>query len=136
QSREHRKTKTASGGWRRFRELRSILARHGARGWSPGAVIYWLETLKRESPSLFGPSTPTEARAHQRALLPQLMRPLHHLVAMLIHRQVLKAKGTWSEGWMGSAAHHAFAWNGEAGWVRMTVEVVRQPRLFPFTLEV
>ena len=54
QSRDYRQTKTASGGWRRFRELRSILARHGARGWLPGALIYGLETLKREFPFFFG----------------------------------------------------------------------------------
>jgi hypothetical protein len=136
QSREYRRTKTASGGWRRFRELRSILARHGAPGWSPGAVIYGLETLKREFPSFFGPSTPAEAQVHRRSLLPRLMRPLHHLIALLIRRRVLKAKGTWSDGWIGPAAHHAFPWNGEAGSVRMTVEVVRRPRPFPFSLKV
>jgi Glycosyl transferase family 2 len=116
QSREYGQTKTARGGWRRFRELRSILARHGARGWSPGALIYWLETLKRQFPSLLGPSTHADARAQKRSLLARLMKPIHWLVAMVINRQVLRAKGIGSDGWMGSAAHHAFAWNGEAGW--------------------
>jgi Glycosyl transferase family 2 len=127
QSREYSQTKTASGGWRRFRELRSILERHGAGRWSPGALIYGLETLKRQFP---------EARAKPRSLLAQLMGPLHRLITLFIHRQARRAKGLSSDGWMGSAAHHAFAWSGEAGCVHVTVELVRRPRLLAFSLEV
>jgi glycosyltransferase involved in cell wall biosynthesis len=136
QSREYGQTKTARGGWSRFRELHSILARHGAGGWSPGVLIYWLETLKRQFPSLLGPSTHAEAQAQKRSLLPLLMKPLHRLVTLLIYRRARGAKGMWSDGWMGSAAHHAFAWSGEAGCVRVTVEVPGQPSHFPFSLEV
>jgi hypothetical protein len=127
QSREYGETKTASGGWRRFRELRSILERHGARGWSPGARIYGLETLARQLP---------EARVKPRSWRAQLARPVRRLVAILINRQVHRAKGISPDGWMRSLARHAFAWNGEAGCVRITAEVVRPPRLFAFSLQV
>ena len=99
QTREYRETKTASGGFRRWRELRVIMKRHGASGWSPGAIAYGLDTLRRKWPAVFGPSTVPEQRDQEGHRLPRLFRPLHRLVHRWIVTQTGYAQGVFVDGW-------------------------------------
>ena len=45
-SREYARTKTASGGWKRIRELGKVPRRHTGRFWTPGVLSYALDTLR------------------------------------------------------------------------------------------
>ena len=49
-SREYGATKTATGGWRRVRELGRLARRHTERFWTPGVRMYALDTLGRRFP--------------------------------------------------------------------------------------
>ena len=46
-SREYGSTKTASGGWRRFREIVRLMRRHGAPWNAPGILLYGSDTLRK-----------------------------------------------------------------------------------------
>jgi len=136
QTREYATTKTATGGWRRLRELRKIMARHGATGWPPGARAYGLDTLRLRFPTLFGPSSLGDARAQEGRWLPRFFRPLHRSMAGLISRQNGFPQGIWPDGWMAREGHRAVPWTGEDGMVRVTAELPPEPELLPFTLDV
>ena len=45
-SREYSRTKTASGGWKRIRELGTVPRRYTGRFWTPGVLSYALDTLR------------------------------------------------------------------------------------------
>lgn len=136
QTREYATTKTATGGWRRLQELRSIMACHGATGWPPGARAYGLDTLRLRFPTLFGPSSLGDARAQEGRWLPRLCRPLHRSMARLISRQNGFPQGIWPDSWMAREGHRAVPWRGEAGVVRVQAELPPEPELLPFTLDV
>jgi hypothetical protein len=136
QSREYRATKTATGGWRRLRELRSIMARHGATGWPPGAVAYGLDTLRHRLPAVFGPSSKADVADQRGRLAPRLCRPMHRLVGFLIDAQLARLRTVWPDGWMGPVAHQALPWNGDPGCLRVVAEIPEDPRLLPSWLEV
>lgn len=46
-AREHAETKTATGGWRRVRELGRLMRRHSGRFWTPGVRLYACDTAHR-----------------------------------------------------------------------------------------
>jgi len=136
QSREYASTKTSTGGWRRLRELRSIMTRHGGRRWPPGARTYGLDTLRGRFPTLFGPSSLADSAALRTRALPRLFRPLHRAMNVLIGWQTASYPGVWSDGWMGPRAYRAIGWSGKAGRLSVAVDVPPQTSLLPFRLEV
>ena len=44
-ARVHPATKTATGGWRRIRELKRLARKHTGTGWTPGTRLYMLDTV-------------------------------------------------------------------------------------------
>lgn len=136
QTREYAATKTASGGWRRLAELRRLMARHGAKGWPPGAIAYGLDTLRRRWPLVFGASTLGDVEALARRPLARWFRPLHHLLVRIIDQQISHAQGVWADGWAGPLAHQAVPWNGQAGRVVVRGDVPADPALLPLRLSI
>ncbi len=83
-SREWGATKTATGGWRRIRELSSVIRRHTGRAWSPGVRLYALDTL----------------RLQVRAALPALAGTVDSAVAFA-SRRILEGYPVHADGWLG-----------------------------------
>ena len=122
--REHRDAKTAHGGFRRLRELRDILARHGAAGWPPAAVAYGLDTFRRRWPAVFGPGSRAQAAALRGRVWPRLMAPLHRSMARVIDGRIAHGQGIDPQGWLVSRrARAAVRWRGQAGVVVVRGEV-------------
>jgi len=136
QTREYAETKTASGGFRRWRELRTIMKRHGASGWSPGAIAYGLDTLRRKWPAVFGPSTVPEQRDQEGRVLPRLFRPLHGLVHRWIVAQTGYTQGFFVDGWASNRAFVAVPWDGRRSTLRIDGEVPAPESHFPLEIEV
>ena len=86
-SREHGDTKTATGGWRRIRELRRLVKRHTGTTWSPGVQLYALDTLRRQL----------------RSAIPPLSRPVDSTVAFA-SRRIIDGAGVHADGWLGPEA--------------------------------
>jgi hypothetical protein len=136
QTREYAGTKTASGGGRRWRELRTIMMRHGASKWSPGAIAYGLDTLRRKWPVILGPSTVPELKSQDGRVLPQLFRPLHKLVHRWIVTQTGYAQGVFVDGWASGRAFVALPWDGRQSILRIDGEVPAPESHFPLDIEV
>jgi len=136
QTREYAGTKTASGGFRRWRELRTIMMRHGASKWSPGAIAYGLDTLRRKWPVIFGPSTVPELEGQEGRLWPQLFKPLHKLVHRRIVTQTGYAQGVYDDGWASDRAFVAVPWDGRQSTLGIDGEVPAPESHFPFEIEV
>jgi hypothetical protein len=116
QTREHAATKTARGGFERFRELQSVLKRHEASPYvSPAAIAYGLDTLRRRWPVLFGPASAADVEEQKGRTWPRVFGPVHALLARAIDRQMNEAQGVYADGWVGACAHLALSWQGEAG---------------------
>jgi len=86
ESREHAATKTACGGYRRFRELRSIPRRFGGPRWSPAAVVYGLDALRRRWPVVLGAGCRADERALRRRWLFRAFMPVHFAVSRCIRK--------------------------------------------------
>ena len=74
-SREYPATKTATGGFPRAEELRSIAERHSGLPVTPGALCYYLQTLEqalRQMPDTY----PAEVRLEVQAVLQGVARLL------------------------------------------------------------
>lgn len=123
ETREYGETKTSTGGFRRFGELRRIMSRHGARPFAPAAVGYGLDTLRRVWPVVFGPSTRAEAerlRAHPGA---RIFRRLHTRMARLIEWRMHHGQGVYADRSLARRSFLALPWDGRAGRVTVTLEV-------------
>lgn len=86
-SREYGDTKTATGGWRRIRELGGLARRHAGRTWTPGVRLYALDTLRRQV----------------RAAAPPLAGAVDAAVA-LASRRIIDGAQVHADGWLGPAA--------------------------------
>ncbi len=86
-SREWRDTKTATGGWRRIRELNALVERHAGRSWTPGVRLYALDTL----------------RLQLRSALPALTRAVDSAVAFA-SRRIIEGVPVHADGWLGPRA--------------------------------
>ncbi len=86
-SREWQDTKTATGGWKRIRELRRVVRRHTGRSWSPGLKLYALDTL----------------RLQLRSALPFLARAVDSAVAFT-SRRIIRGTPVHADGWLGPRA--------------------------------
>ncbi len=86
-SREWQDTKTATGGWKRIRELRRVVRRHTGRSWSPGIKLYALDTL----------------RLQLRSALPFLARAVDSAVAFA-SRRIIRGTPVHADGWLGPRA--------------------------------
>ncbi len=86
-SREWQDTKTATGGWQRIRELRSLVKKHTGRSWTPGVKLYALDTL----------------RLRLRSALPALARAVDSAVAFA-SRRIIESTPVHADGWLGPRA--------------------------------
>ncbi len=136
QTREYQSAKTSSGGFRRLRELRKILARYGAGPWSPAAVTYGLDTLRRKWPAVFGPSSAGDIEAQKERWLPRLFVPLHRLTTRQIERKLRRAQGISIDRWVTRKSFLALPWSGEEARLRISGEVPAPDHHFPLTIEV
>lgn len=86
-SREWQDTKTATGGWKRIRELRRVVRRHTGCAWTPGLKLYALDTLRRQL----------------RSSLPALARAVDSAVAFT-SRRIIRGTPVHADGWLGPRA--------------------------------
>lgn len=86
-SREYGDTKTASGGWRRIRELGRVARRHAGRTWTPGVRLYALDNLRRQL----------------RSALPPLANVVDATVAFA-SRRIIEGVDVHADGWLGPEA--------------------------------
>ncbi len=123
QTREYAETKTSTGGWQRLRELKKIMARHGAPGWSPGTIAYGLDTLRKQCPILFGPSSAADVERYRKHPLARLFGPFHWIVIRMIDKQISHAQGVYPGGLLGRLAYLAVARGPESTCVTLRGEL-------------
>ncbi len=118
-NRIHGTTKTATGGFRRLRELYRVLRRHGVRGPSPAAVAHTITTVVRSI-------RPTEGPVATDALVASVPRPVRGLVRPVIdgaerrlRRWLQNAQGVWKDRLVGSAGHVWLPNDGNAACLRV-----------------
>ena len=121
QAREHGQTKTSTGGFRRLRELWTILAAHGVSPWSAAAVGFSYDTLRRWLTVVLGSPK----------ALTTLLAPLARIGARLRSGQ-----GVFRDGWIAPRAFCALPWDGSPARLKIRAELPPDPRLLPFELEV
>jgi glycosyltransferase involved in cell wall biosynthesis len=122
--REYEVTKTASGGPRRFRELASIMRRHGELRFPPGYFVYGLDT--------YYPRWNARIARTFRGPFRRLGARLEHLVTRIAHFVVYRAsrhgQGRFSDGWAAKSMRFWLPNTGERH-VRMDVELPGWPKL-------
>ena len=104
-SRVYLDTKTASGGFRRLRELLGILRRHGAPRLSPAAAAHTVSTCVRALRPSVAPMT---ARDVSRVAPPGarwLVRPIVGHGERWLRRWLQNAQGVWSDSLVGRTGH-------------------------------
>jgi glycosyltransferase involved in cell wall biosynthesis len=122
--REYATTKTASGGARRWRELVSVMRRHGDLHYPPGMFVYGLDTFYPRVTALItrifrGPAYGFGIR---------LNRLFTRGVFFLIYRAARYTQGIHADGWATRSAHLWFP-NRGAGRVILDIECPDWPRL-------
>lgn len=118
-SRLHDETKTATGGFRRLRELLRILQNHGVHGMSPAAVAHGLATLARAWRPSQDPVTADDlSRGVPRALRGAVRAPLS-FVERRLRRWLENAQGVWRDGLVGSVGRLWLPADGRAGTLRV-----------------
>lgn len=93
--REYGEAKTATGGAARFRELASIMRRHGSLRFPPGFIIYGLETYQR----IWNDGLSRIFRGALSRIGMKLQAIISRLCHKLIHRTVRECQGLYSDGW-------------------------------------
>lgn len=95
--RQYDETKTASGGFKRFRELVGIMRRHGRKRYPPAFFAYGADTcinvVRRRAPAFLLPAL---SRAGQ-ALLP--------LWAWIVQKTLVRHEGWYADDWATTKAH-------------------------------
>jgi glycosyltransferase involved in cell wall biosynthesis len=136
QTREYPAAKTATGGFKRWRELRSILNRYGAGRWPPAAVTYGLDTLRRKWPVVFGPSSAGDIEALKNRPVSWVFKPIHRLVTLWIDRVLRNAQGISIDRWTARRSRLAIPWSGQDAVLSVKGEVPAPPEHFPLEIEV
>ena len=111
--REYGDTKTASGGPRRFRELRQVLRRQTGAWWAPGCWFYGLDTYDK----IWSAAIRQAAVGPLRPLLNHVADRVFHLCRYQIDRTARDAQGWYAGGWAGRRLH----WMLPLGARRLTV---------------
>jgi len=93
--REHGEAKTTTGGARRFRELATVMRRHGKMRFPPGYIIYGLETYER----IWNDGIAKIFRGAFSGLGMKLQGLVARLCRKLIHRTVRECQGLYADGW-------------------------------------
>jgi hypothetical protein len=104
-SRVWRDTKTATGGWRRLREILAMLKRHGVRGASPAAIAHGITTAARRFRRHEAPMTAGALLASVPRGLRPLVRPLANGAERRLRRWQQNAQGVWRDGHVGRLGH-------------------------------
>lgn len=129
--REYAATKTASGGLRRWRELVSVMRRHGDLRYPPGMLVYGLDTCQHTAAG----AIERAFRGPARRVGVRIQRALARLVRFAIYRAVCYTQGTHDDGWVTRRAHLWFPHRG-AGRVVLDIACPDWPALTGQTLHV
>jgi hypothetical protein len=122
--REYGTTKTASGGLRRWRELVSVMRRHGDLRYPPGMFVYGLDTcypiaMRAIDRLCRGPARRTGTRLQQ-----FVTRAAYYVT----HRAARYSQGLHDDGWVTPRAYLWFPHRGP-GRVVLDIECPRWPEL-------
>jgi hypothetical protein len=104
-NRVHRETKTATGGFRRLRELYRILRRHGVRGPSPAAVAHTITTVVRSIRPSQSPVATEELVASVPRVVRPVLRPVLNRAERGLRRWLQNAQGIWKDRLVASTGH-------------------------------
>jgi len=95
--REYPGAKTSTGGALRIRELRDMLARHTGTRYSPGYIVYGLDTYHqiwcRKIEQLFTPTL--------RPLSTMAQSAIRFGAGLIIGQTISRSQGLYSDGWAG-----------------------------------
>ena len=111
------------------------MRRHGARGSSPGAIAYGLDSLRRKWPAVFGPSTVSEQRDPEGRLVRRSFSGLHALVNRWFVYQTGYAQGVFIDGWVTDRVFVAVPWDGRRSTLVIEGEVPAPGSHVPFEVE-
>lgn len=100
--REYETAKSFAGGAARFRELAALLRRHGAGKYSPGYIIYGLDTYDKLWCAKIQQWTPRLLQAPSHLL----QRYLTIACRAKIDRTMRDAQGLYTDGWAGPVMHY------------------------------
>ncbi|MDD1650341.1 MAG: hypothetical protein LUO80_08105, partial [Methylococcaceae bacterium] len=118
-SRIYGDTKTATGGWRRLRELAAILSRHGVPWHSPAMISHAIITLVRkrcDNAELITPAVMTNS------VPGPFRRPAAPMLAMAerqLRRWLQNVQGVWSDGMVGRAGSLWLPCDGRSGYLKV-----------------
>jgi glycosyltransferase involved in cell wall biosynthesis len=93
--RQYPEAKTSLGGAERFRELVSLMRRHGTRRYPPAYILYGLETIWKSLKALAQRWLPHSL--HSAGTLVRLASPL---LAQIVGKIVFHAQGYYTGGWV------------------------------------
>ncbi len=102
-------TKTATGGWRRLRELRSVTRRHTGQAWTPGIRLYALDTLR----------TWAAARG------PRWLRTVTEAFIGRVEPRIVTRMPCYQDGWLGPSGCLVLPRRWRSA--RLTLDAVRVP---------
>ncbi|MDD5559120.1 glycosyltransferase family 2 protein [Candidatus Methylomirabilis sp.] len=121
--RQYPEAKTYSGGVKRFRELVTIMRRHGTRMYPPAYIIYGLETVWKSLRTLVKQLLPGGVDG-----LGVLSRLISPLLGSITGGIVLHAQGYYPDGWASRKAHFLLVNPGQATCLRLEGELPTLPR--------
>lgn len=118
-SRIHGDTKTATGGWRRLREIGRILNRHGVSWHSPAMISHTIITLVRKgcgnaeliTPEVMTNSVPGPFR--------ETVAPMLATVERRLRRWLQNVQGVWSDGMVGGSGTLWLPSDGRPGYIQI-----------------
>lgn len=107
--REYGAAKTFSGGGRRFRELATILRRHGDLRYPPGYVTYGLDTYGKVWSDWIARLTPSLLQRPSKFCC----RYLVALTRQVIDKTIREAQGWYADGWAAPRVHYMLPPGGQ-----------------------
>jgi len=105
-------TKTATGGYRRLREINRILRSHGARRFSPAAVSHAIITVVRQFCNNAELITPEVVTSSVPGGLRKFLSPLIERIERRLRRWLQNVQGVWQDGMVNK---HGHLWIPSAG---------------------
>lgn len=112
-------TKTATGGFKRLRELLRILRRHGVRGPSPAAVAHTITTTVRKVKPSQDAVVTDELVGGMPKPLRAVGRPVVGGAERRLRRWLQNAQGYWPDGYVGAVGHLWLPNDGSAARLRV-----------------
>jgi hypothetical protein len=118
--REHGVTKTATGGFQRWRELSRISTRHARRWCTPAALLFGLDTYHKAVTRRFG--------TQSGGLIGRGLLHAHGRAALWFWPRLHDAQGWFENGWASPRVHLAFPRCEGETWLEIAGSVPESPR--------